>query len=93
LALEKWRCTVEIVRTLRTARLQGDAAPLGGRAHLRLLGRYRRLNRDYERQAKTGETMVQLAMFRSCSHAWPSSNRFFKTRSKGNGAAGLGRPS
>jgi len=38
-----------------------------------------RLNRDYERQAKTGETMVQLAMFRSCSHAWPSSNRFFNT--------------
>lgn len=28
------------------------------------LGRYRRLSRDYERQAKTGETMVQLAMIR-----------------------------
>src|ERR1035441_6915580 len=28
------------------------------------LGRYRRLNRDYERQAKTGETMVYLAMIR-----------------------------
>jgi putative transposase len=27
-------------------------------------GRYRRLNRDYERQAKTGETMVYLAMIR-----------------------------
>ena len=28
------------------------------------LGRYRRLNRDYERQAQTGETMVYLAMIR-----------------------------
>jgi putative transposase len=28
------------------------------------LGRYRRLNRDYERQAKTGESMVYLAMIR-----------------------------
>ena len=28
------------------------------------LGRYRRLNRDYERQARTGETMVHLAMIR-----------------------------
>ena len=28
------------------------------------LGRYRRLNRDYERQARTGETMVYLAMLR-----------------------------
>ena len=28
------------------------------------LGRYRRLNRDYERQAETGESMVQLAMIR-----------------------------
>jgi putative transposase len=26
------------------------------------LGRYRRLNRDYERQAATGETMVYVAM-------------------------------
>ena len=28
------------------------------------LGRYRRLNRDYERQAHTGEMMVYLAMIR-----------------------------
>jgi len=28
------------------------------------LGRYRRLNRDYERQAQTGEAMVYLAMIR-----------------------------
>jgi len=28
------------------------------------LGRYRRLSKDYERQAKTGETMVYLAMIR-----------------------------
>jgi putative transposase len=28
------------------------------------LGRYRRLNRDYERQSHTGETMVCLAMIR-----------------------------
>jgi putative transposase len=28
------------------------------------LGRYRRLNRDYERQAHTGEVMVYLAMIR-----------------------------
>jgi hypothetical protein len=28
------------------------------------LGRYRRLNRDNERQAQTGETMIYLAMIR-----------------------------
>jgi putative transposase len=28
------------------------------------LGRYRRLNRDYERLSQTGETMVYLAMIR-----------------------------
>jgi transposase len=28
------------------------------------LGRYRRLNRDYERQTRTAETMVQIAMIR-----------------------------
>jgi len=28
------------------------------------LGRYRRLHRDHERQAHTGETMVYLAMIR-----------------------------
>jgi putative transposase len=28
------------------------------------LGRHRRLNRDYERQARTGETMVYVAMIR-----------------------------
>ena len=28
------------------------------------LGRYRRLNRDYERQAQTGEVMGYLAMIR-----------------------------
>ncbi len=31
---------------------------------LRWLGRYRRLSRDYERQATTGVTMVYLAMIR-----------------------------
>jgi len=36
------------------------------------LGRYHRLNRDYERLAKTGETMVYPACFASSSLAWES---------------------
>jgi transposase len=49
----------------RPAHLQGLAAALGRLERtFGWLGRYRRLNRDYERQAQTGETMVHLAMIR-----------------------------
>jgi putative transposase len=58
------RCTIEIVNCL-------DAPTFRVRPRRRVvertfgwLGRYRRLNRDYERLAQTGESMVYLAMIR-----------------------------
>jgi hypothetical protein len=41
-----------------------NVQPVDGRATFGGLGRYRRLNRDYERQAKIGQTMVYVAMIR-----------------------------
>jgi putative transposase len=57
-----WRCTIEIVKrtdahTFRVLPRRWVVERTFG-----WLGRYRRLNRDYERQAHTGETMVYLAM-------------------------------
>lgn len=58
------RCTIEIVQRcdLHTFKVLPRRwvveRTFGG------LGRSRRLNRDYERQAKTGETMIYLAMIR-----------------------------
>jgi putative transposase len=59
-----WHCTVEIVKrtdahTFRVLPRRWVVERTFG-----WLGRYRRLNRDYERQAHTGETMVYLAMIR-----------------------------
>jgi len=63
-ARQLWRCTVEIVKrselhTFRVLPRRWVVERTFG-----WLGRYRRLNRDYERQAQTGETMVYLAMIR-----------------------------
>jgi putative transposase len=63
-ALKRWRCTLEIVKradahTFRVLPRRWIVERTFG-----WLGRYRRLNRDYERQAQTGETMVYLAMIR-----------------------------
>ena len=63
-ARQLWRCTVEIVKrselhTFRVLPRRWVVERTFG-----WLGRYRRLNRDYERQAQTGEVMVYLAMIR-----------------------------
>jgi len=63
-AWRRWRCTVEIVKrtdahTFRVLPRRWVVERTFG-----WLGRYRRLNRDYERQAQTGEVMVYLAMTR-----------------------------
>jgi putative transposase len=63
-ARQLWRCTVEIVKrselhTFRVLPRRWVVERTFG-----WLGRYRRLSRDYERQATTGETMVYLAMIR-----------------------------
>lgn len=62
--LRLWRCTIEIVKrtdahTFRVLPRRWVVERTFG-----WLGRYRRLNRDYERQAQTGEVMVYLAMIR-----------------------------
>jgi len=63
-SLKLWRCTVEIVKrtdahTFRVLPRRWVVERTFG-----WLGRYRRLTRDYERQAQTGETMIYLAMIR-----------------------------
>jgi putative transposase len=63
-ALKLWRCTVEIVKrtdahTFRVLPRRWVVERTFG-----WLGRYRRLSRDYERQAQTGETIIYLAMIR-----------------------------
>ena len=63
-ARKLWRCTVEIVKRseLHTFKLLPRRWVVD--RTFGWLGRYRRLSRDYERQATTGETMVYLAMIR-----------------------------
>jgi putative transposase len=62
--LQRWACVVEIVKrsdahTFRILPRRWVVERTFG-----WLGRYRRLSRDYERQASTGETMVYVAMIR-----------------------------
>lgn len=59
-----WRCTVEIVKRSDSAGFRVLPRRWVVERTFGWLGRYRRLNRDYERQARTGETMVYLAMIR-----------------------------
>lgn len=63
-ARKLWRCTVEIVKRsdLHTFKMLPRRWVV--ERTFGWLGRYRRLSRDYERQATTSETMVYLAMIR-----------------------------
>lgn len=59
-----WRCAVEIVKRSDSHTFKVLPRRWVVERTFGWLGRSRRLNRDYERQAQTGETMVYLAMIR-----------------------------
>ena len=59
-----WRCTIEIVKRSELHTFKVLPRRWVVERTFGWLGRSRRLNRDYERQATTGETMVYLAMIR-----------------------------
>jgi putative transposase len=63
-ALAVWRCTVEIVKRTELHTFKVLPRRWVVERTFGWLNRYRRLSRDYERQAQTGETMVYLAMIR-----------------------------
>ena len=58
------RCTIEIVKRTELHTFKVLPRRWVVERTFGWLGRYRRLNRDYERQAKSGETFVYLAMIR-----------------------------
>ena len=60
----RWRCTVEVVKRNELHPFKVLPRRWVGERTFGWLGRYRYLNRGHERQAKTGETMVYLAMIR-----------------------------
>ena len=64
LARQVWRRTVEIVKRSDLHMFRVLPHRWVVERTFGWLGRYRRLNRDYERQAHTGEVMVYLAMIR-----------------------------
>ena len=59
-----WRCTVEGVKRNELHPFKVLPRRWVVERTFGWLGRYRRLNRDHERHAQTGETMVYLAMIR-----------------------------
>lgn len=59
-----WRCTLEVVKRNELHTFKVLPRRWVVERTFGWLGRYRRLNRDYERQAHTGETMVYVAMIR-----------------------------
>ena len=63
-AWEVWRCAIEIVKRTDLHAFRILPRRWVVERTFGWLGRYRRLNRDYERQAQTGEVMVYLAMIR-----------------------------
>jgi putative transposase len=63
-ARKLWRCTVEIVKRSELHTFKVLPRRWVVERTFGWLGRYRRLSRDYERQATTGETIVYLAMIR-----------------------------
>jgi putative transposase len=63
-ARQWWRCTVEIVKRSDLHTFKVLPRRWVVERTFGWLGRYRRLSRDYERQATTGETMIYLAMIR-----------------------------
>ena len=64
LALKLWRCTLEIVKRTQAHTFRVLPRRWVVERTFGWMGRYRRLNRDYERQAQTGETIVYVAMIR-----------------------------
>jgi putative transposase len=63
-ARKLWRCTVEIVKRSQLHTFKVLPRRWVVERTFGWLGRYRRLSRDYERQATTAETMVYLDMIR-----------------------------
>ncbi len=63
-ARQCWRCTLEIVKRTEAHTFKVLPRRWVVERTFGWLGRYRRLHRDYERQAETGETMVYVAMIR-----------------------------
>ena len=59
-----WRCAIQIVKRSELHAFKVLPRRWVVERTFGWMGRYRRLNRDYERQAKTGETMVYLSMIR-----------------------------
>lgn len=59
-----WRCVIEIVKRSDLHTFKVLPRRWVVERTFGWFGRYRRLSRDYERQAHTGETMVYLAMIR-----------------------------
>jgi putative transposase len=59
-----WRCTIEVVKRTELHTFKVLPRRWVVERTFGWLGRYRRLSKDYERQAKTGETIVYLAMIR-----------------------------
>lgn len=59
-----WSCVIEVVKRTELHTFKVLPRRWVVERTFGWLGRYRRLTRDYERQAKTGETMVHLAMIR-----------------------------
>lgn len=63
-ARKLWHCTVEIVKRTELHVFKVLPRRWVVERTFGWLGRYRRLNRDYERQAQTGEVMIYIAMIR-----------------------------
>lgn len=63
-AKEMWRCTIAIVKRTEWHAFKVLPRRWVVERTFGWLGRYRRLNRDYERQTLTGETMIHVAMIR-----------------------------
>ena len=63
-AKDLWRCTVAVVRRNELHTFKVLPRRWVVKWTFGWLGRYRRLHRNHERQAPTGETMVYLAMIR-----------------------------
>ena len=59
-----WRCVVEIVKRTEAHTFKVRPRRWVVERTFGWRSRYRRLNRDYERQAETGETMIDVAMIR-----------------------------
>jgi putative transposase len=62
--LQRWACIVEVVKRSDAHMFRVLPRRWVVERTFGWLGRYRRLSRDYERQAHTGESMVYLAMIR-----------------------------